>query len=187
MKKSAGYWKNLLSGLGSQYAGEFLSMDEKMKTLGAVIEKQDQPSSPSLHLVKKPGAQRIALISDGRGLGAPLNYVIETCLRQNARIELLIHGPVDMINISVLENHIYEAGIDCQRTQFGVNAVEDITDYISNQSALIFVVAMPDDSVAKALIEDVIPKRYNRLLVPMVLIEDSTSALSVKRPTRHLR
>lgn len=187
MKKSNGYWKRFLSGLGSQYAGEFLSMDDKMKILGYATEKQSQPSSPSLRLVKKTGAQRIALISDGRGLGAPLDYVIETCLRQNARIDLLIHGPVDMINISVLENRIYEAGIDCQRTQFGVNAVEDIADYIRNQSSLIFVVAMPDDSVAKALIEDVIPKRYNRLLVPMVLIEDHTSVLSSKRPTRHLR
>ena len=173
--------KKMLSGLAYQNAGEALSMREKLSVLGYDTESEDKTSAPKLSVAGKPATKRIALISDGRGLGAPLDYAIETCSRQNAKIDLLVHDLVDTANISALEYQIREAGLDCQRIHLGVNTIDDLVHYICNHPSLIFLVAMPDDAVAKILVEDVIPKRGGRIHVPMVLIEDRSSVVSTTK------
>lgn len=174
MKKLSNDLKKILTGLAYQDAGEFLSMHEKMKVLGYGPETRKEPLAAPRKVVR-PATKRIALISDGRGLGAPLDYAIDACLRQDARIDLLVHGAMDTEGISALEKQVQKAGLDCQRIKLGVNAVEDIVDYICNHPSLIFLVAMPDDAAARVLIEEVIPQRGGRIPVPLVLIEKHTS------------
>jgi hypothetical protein len=172
--------KRILSGLASQDAGEFLSMHEKMKVLGIGSETRLKPSAPPLNLVKKPATYRIAFVSDGRGVGAPLDYAIGACLRQGAKIDLLIHGTTDAASVSALESQVRAAGLDCHHIQLGMEPVEDIIDYISNHPSLIFLVALQDDDAAKVLIE-VTPMRGGRIRVPLVLIEDRSSTRPVEQ------
>ncbi|MGD8912826.1 MAG: hypothetical protein PVJ68_08810, partial [Candidatus Thiodiazotropha sp.] len=73
--------KRILSSLAYQDAGEFLTTRDKMKVLGITPEENAAISPSPLKMVKKPITHRIALISDGRGQGAPLDYAIETCTR----------------------------------------------------------------------------------------------------------
>ena len=181
MKRLSDGLKKMLAGLAHQDAGEFLSMSEKMKVLGYGSETKGMPLAAPRKVVRRPIAKRIALISDGRGLGAPLDYAIDACLRQDARMDLLIHGAIDTKSIRALEKQVQQAGLDCRRIQLGVNVVDDIFDYIFNHPSLIFVVAMPDDAVSRVLIEEVIPKRGGRIPVPLVLIEEHTSARPSKQ------
>ena len=138
-------------------------------------------SSPSLEPVRKPSSHRIALLSDGRGTGAPIDYVIEACVQQDAMIDLLIHDKVDMAGISVLENQIRAAGIDFRHVQLGTNPIDDIIGYVSDHTSLIYLVAIPDDDIAKTLMQEMKPKHGSRIPVPLVLIEDKSTTRHHKR------
>lgn len=181
MKKLSNALKRILAGLAYQDAGEFLIMSDKMKALGYRSENREKPLAISRKVERGPVTKTIALISDGRGLGAPLDYVIDACLRQDARIDLLVHSVIDVKRISVLIKHVQQAGLDCQRIQLSVNIVDDIVEYICNHPSLIFLVAMPDDAAARVLIEEVIPERGGRVPVPLVLIEDKVTARKYKQ------
>jgi hypothetical protein len=164
--------KKILAGLAQQNAGEYLPMRDKMRALGVRAAERDKPTSPPRNVVRAPTTRRIALISDGRGAGAPLEYAIESCVRQDAKIDLLTHGAADQENVSAMQKRIRTAGVECQRIQLGVKPIDGIVDYICNHPALVFLVAMPDDETAKVLIEEVIPRRGGRIPVPLVLIEE---------------
>lgn len=164
--------KKILAGLAQQNAGEYLPMRDKMEALGFSAEAREKPPSPPRNVLRAPTTRRIALISDGRGVGAPLEYALDACMRQEAKIDLLTHGAADTVNISALEKQIRAAGVECQRIRLGLKPTDGIIDYICNHPALVFLVAMPDDNAAKVLIEEVIPKRGGRIPVPLVLIEE---------------
>ena len=181
MKGLSDALKKMLTGLAHQDAGEFLSAHEKMEILGYGPETREKPSEVSRKMVKRPVTKRIALITDGRGLGAPLDYAIDACLRQDAQIDLLVHGAVDTKSISLLEKQVKQAGLDCQHIRLGVNVIDDIVEYIYSQPSLIFLVAMPDDTAARTLIEEVIPRHGGRVPVPLVLIEEKPVATSVRQ------
>lgn len=177
--------KRMLSALAYQDADDYLSMHEKLNVLGYGTDTSRKPVVPVLKAVKRPVAKRIAFISDGRGSGAPLNYVIDACHRQDARVDMLFHGAIDKNNISLLEKKVKLAGLDCQSIQLGVNVVDDIIGYIQQQPALIFMVAMPDDKAARVLIEEVIPKRGGRISVPLVLIEEKAKIRKQQKAVAH--
>lgn len=172
MKKLSNDLKRILAGLAFQDATEFCSMRDKLEVMGNAARPGKQlPASPT----RVPG-RCIAIISDGRGLGAPLSYAIDAALRQHAQIDLLVHGTTDAEPITALEDQIRDAGVDCRRIQLGPVTVDNIAGYIRNHSSLIFMVAMPDDAVARVLMEEVIPKRSSRIPVPLVLIEDQVKS-----------
>jgi len=171
MSKLSDDLKRMLAGLACQDAGEFLPMQQKMemlvtRTATAPVAESSRPGS-----VPRQVTRRIALVSDGRGVGAPLDYAMEAALRQGARVDLLVHGTFDARNLDAMTGRLGAAGIPVQVIRLGMDTVEDIATYICNHPSLIFVVAMPDDSAARTLVEDVIPRRGGRVPVPLVLIE----------------
>jgi hypothetical protein len=172
MKKLSKDLKRILAGLARQDAGESLSRRDTMAVPGAGVVKQSRPGSRTSDTGGRASARRIALISDGRGLGAPLDYVIDACTRQEAKIDVLVHGAVDPANIAALEGRIREAGLDCGKIQLGTQSLDKIVDYVYNHAALMFLVAMPDDRAVRALIDDLGSKRRARLPVPLVLVEE---------------
>jgi hypothetical protein len=181
MKKLSDNLKQMLAGLAYQDAGEFLTQREKMKALGYATERQERPSASLEGVRKIPATRRIALISNGRGLGAPLTYVLDACQRQDAEVDLLIHGTTDAENISALERRIKEAGLMCHRIQLGTQPLDGVLSYVRNHPALTFMVAMPDDDVAKSLLEEVIPGKGGRMPVPLVLIEEQSPSYRVEQ------
>ena len=89
MNKLTNDLKRALAALAHQDACDYLSMHEKMKVIGYGSETEKQ-SFDSLHLISNSFTKkRIAMISDGRGLGSSLDYAIDACKRQNADIDLL--------------------------------------------------------------------------------------------------
>jgi hypothetical protein len=174
MKKLGKDLKRALAALAHQDAGDYLSMNAKMDILGYDRETENKslvsPRLVSNRIVKK----RIALISNGHGLGAPLDYLIDTCKRQNTDVDLLLHGEFDNARISTLESHLFEAGIQSVRIKLGSNAINKIIKYISRQPSLVFIVGMPDDTVARMLMEEIIPSAEHRITIPLVLIDAKT-------------
>ena len=166
--------KQILTGLAYQDAGDFLSIREKMKVLDNSAESRGKPGTALRMLKTRAVIKRIAFISNGRGLDAPLDYAIDACLRQNAQIDLLIHGTADSENTLALEKKIKNSGVSYQRIQLEITAVSSITDYIAKHPSLLYLIAMPDDDVARVLIEEVLPSRRRRIQIPVVLIEDQT-------------
>ena len=176
--------KRILTGLAYQDAGDFLSIREKMKVLGNASENRGKPDTPARMLETRiaearivgtgAATKRIAFISNGRGLDAPLDYAIDACLRQNAQIDLLIYGAADGKNTSALEKKIKNSGVSYQRIQLEVTAVNSIINYIAKHPSLLYLIAMPDDDVARVLLEEVLPGRRRRIQIPVVLIEDQT-------------
>lgn len=178
MRKLSNSLKRILTGLAYQDAGEFLSMKDKINLLGdtetqAAKTKTWQKSANRNNTSK---TRRIALITDGRGIGAALDYAIDVGQRQGAQIDLLIHGAVDIERISSMEKQIRAADVICNRIQLYTQAIEDLFNYITEHSCLMFLVASPDDSAARLLVEDVIPRRRSRITVPLVLIDDHSLA-----------
>ncbi len=171
MSKLSDDLKRMLAGLACQDAGEFLPMQQKMEIL--VTEPAAAPAAeggPS-GAAPRQATHRIALVSDGRGLGAPLDYAMDAALRQGARVDLLVHGTFDARGLDAMTGRLGANRIPFQVIRLGMDTVEDIATYICNHPSLIFVVAMPDDSAARTLVEEVIPRRGGRVPVPLVLIE----------------
>jgi hypothetical protein len=176
MRKLSNSLKRILTGLAYQDAGEFLSTRDKMNVLGDTEEQAARTWKKSRIRNGRSNTRRIALITDGKGIGAALNYAIDVSQRQGAQIDLLIHGAVDVERISTMEKQIRAADVICNRIQLYAQAIEDLLRYITEHSSLMFLVASPDDSTARLLVEDIIPRRRSRITVPLVLIDDQSLA-----------
>jgi hypothetical protein len=179
MSKLSDDLKRILNGLALQDAGEFLSLPSKMKALG--IDHGPYNPQNSAHSVARFKTQRVALINDGRDHSAALEYAIDSCSRHGGKIDLLIHGTDQTAHTSKLETQLSAAGLDYQTIQLGTAPIDSILTYVSNQPALAFLVATPDDAVAKVLVEQVIPNNKRRLPLPLVLIQNRPSDHACKQ------
>jgi hypothetical protein len=144
--------KQMLTGLAYQDAGDFLSIREKMKVLGDDPENHKEMMTPSLGFEPRQIVKSIALVSDGRGLEAPLDYAIDACQRKNAKIDLLVHGTSNAENTSAIERKIQNSGVSYQRIQLEATALNSIIEYIVKHPSLLYLIAMPYDEVARAII-----------------------------------
>lgn len=168
--------KRMLAGLALQDAGEYLSLSQKMEHLG--IQDQTQKSTPMTQPTPTmPATRRVGLIIGETGLGAPIDYALDICSKQGAKIDLLAHSDTDTVVLATLVNKIKSDGFDCHVIQLGSSPVEAICSYVINHPSLIFLVSTPNNPSAKALIEDIIPNQKSRLHAPLVLIESDTTDL----------
>lgn len=174
MKKLTDDIKRVLAALGNQHAGEFMSPRDKAGIVG-YARSSAKPTVEQLPQVSSPAVQRVAFLTDGRGSGAPLDYVIELCARLDASVDLLVHGVVDTQRVESLKNRLAEAGLSYRSSMLGIDSVTGLQDYVSQHQSLIFLVAMPDDQLARHLTEELIPAREVHLRVPFVMIEDQPS------------
>lgn len=171
----------MLAALGHQHAGDYLTPVQKADIVG-YAESGSVATQPASQVIPVPVPRRIALLTDGRGKGAPLDYVIETCSRQDAAcVDLLVHGVVDTGNLAGLEKRLADAGVRYRSTMLDVDAVAGIADYLRKNPSLIFLVAMPHDSLARRLAEELIPSRAIRMPVPLVMIEEKPGKQPVTR------
>ncbi|MBA1333279.1 hypothetical protein QQ73_20265, partial [Candidatus Endoriftia persephone str. Guaymas] len=105
MKRLNTELKRILSALALQHAGDYLPMREKLSALGGSDASPRQAERPVV-VTSSAQPKRVALISDGRGAGAPLDYAIDTCLQQGAQIDLLLHGEIEQSRINELEEQL---------------------------------------------------------------------------------
>ncbi|MGD8236038.1 MAG: hypothetical protein PVG47_08015 [Chromatiales bacterium] len=181
MKRLTRDIKRMLTALGHQHAAEYLTPHQKAGIVG-YAESGSVATQPVSQVIPVPAPRQIALLTDGRGKGAPLDYVIETCARQNTvTVDLLVHGVVDTGKLAGLEKRLADAGVRYRTTMLDVDAVAGIADYLGKTPSLIFLVAMPHDPLARRLAEELIPARAIRMQVPLVMIEERCDKQPVTR------
>jgi hypothetical protein len=168
--------KRMLASLALQDAGEYLPLSQKIGHFG--FQDQAQKSTPMTQPSHtKPATRRVGLIIGATGLGAPIDYALDICSKQGAKIDLLVHSYTDAVVLATLQNKIKSDGFDCHVIQLGSSPVEAICSYVNNHPSLIFLVSTSDNPSAKALIEDITPNQKSRIHAPVVLIENKTTVL----------
>jgi len=181
MKSFANDLKKIFTGFAHEHAADYLTIQQKIQLLGAEDETIEPETEVKAALATpKIAAKHIAIVTDGRGLDAPLDYAIEASNNQYTQIDLLIHGAMDMQKISAMEKRIRQAGLACRRIHLGANAIEHLMTYVRSQPSLLFMVAKPDDSVARNLLFKASAKGIHRMYIPLVLIEDGNNELSAE-------
>ncbi len=181
MKRLSKDLKRMLAGLAYQDAGDYLSTPQKSRLLGYADEREPAARMQPPVEAPQPAQRCIALVSDGRGEGAPLDYAIEAAQRQRAGIDLLLHDRADERRTANLERRLKQAGIPYRCVRLVEPVLDDLRDYILQHASLIFLVAMPDDEVVRVIVEEVIPKRLEPIAVPLVLIEAQQPPRSLKQ------
>lgn len=175
MKTLSGALKRMLAGLAHQDATEFVPLADKLGALRQVPARGVQPGPfrPGFTLPRK----RVGLISDGQAKPGVLNYAVQACQRQEAQLDLLLHGSVQPQEISALEAQVRNQGLACRSVVLPENAAEGILEHLSCHLSLIYLVASPDDTAVRALVDKPSPTRgKHRLPVPLVLIEAPSPA-----------
>ena len=102
MKKLTDDIKRVLAALGNQHAGEYMMPRDKADIVGYARSSANQ-TVKRLPRATGSASRRVAFLTDGRGEGAPLDYVIELCGRQQASVDLLVHGVVDTKRVDNLK------------------------------------------------------------------------------------
>ena len=91
MRKLSNSLKRILTGPVYQDSGEFLSMKDKINVHGDT-ETQDADTWQTRNRNDKSKNRRIALITDGKGVGAALEYAIDVSRVHGTQINLLTRG-----------------------------------------------------------------------------------------------
>jgi hypothetical protein len=91
MRKLSNSLKQILTGLAYQDVGEFLSMKDKIN-VPEDTETQAANAWQTRNRNDKAKNRRIALITDGKGVGAALEYAIDVSRLHGTQIDLLTRG-----------------------------------------------------------------------------------------------
>lgn len=172
LKKLTEDLKRMLTGLAYQDAGEFLPINEKMKVFG-VGRKSEEITTPTTEKVLQqiPARKRVALISDGFGSEALVDYALHTCQRLGAQLDLLFHGTANTEWKDDVIRQLRRERVSYHRVNLSTNAADDIAEYIHSQLQLLYILAQPNDPAVTELMEEAMLTRGKHLAVPMVLIE----------------
>jgi len=180
LKKLTEDLKRMLTGLAYQDAGEFLPMNEKLRAFGVGVNPEEAtPPTTERVLQQIPTRKRIALVSDGFGSEALVDYAMHTCQRLGAQLDLLFHGSANAEWKDEVVGQLRRERVSYHRINLSANAAEDIAEYIHNQLQLLYILAQPNDPAVNELMEEMTLTRGKHLAVPMVLIEH--------RPVKPLR
>jgi hypothetical protein len=172
MSKIKADLKRILAALAYQDAADYLSESEKNRVLGVsgAVAPAAATSVRSERAATLRRRKRIALITDGRGDGAPMAYAAEACQRQDAGLDIVLHG--EGVSRAEWVRAARRLGIDPQVIELAGDDVELLVEYICNHPSLVYLVGIFDDELVRALAERVVPARVGRLHVPLVMIED---------------
>ncbi|MGV6827092.1 MAG: hypothetical protein ACWA5Q_08950 [bacterium] len=170
--------KRILSGLAQQYSGDHIPPRKKLQALG--IDSRTTASSSefdqSLHFPR-----RIGLIAHEDNVDACLNYVIQSCHEHHATIDLLLSDDSDAQHLAEMQQHIEDKGFRCQKIRLGKDQVNGLTTYVDNHPTLKFIVATQEDSLARTMLSDVIPRQHERFPVPIVTIPEPATLEARRR------
>jgi hypothetical protein len=177
MKKLTDDLKRMLDGLASQDAGEYLTMDEKLR----LVSRHPLPDSTVSGQAPVPQPQapatvrRIAVVINKGSTEAAFNHALQSSQRLGAHLDLLLSGPVSRERIVQLETAARRAGVAFDSVYMSGPVARGIADYTGQHFSLIYVVAPVDDPDMAEMIEETLPARRRNLPVPLVLVGNKPS------------
>jgi hypothetical protein len=170
MKKLTEDLKRMLEGLAFQDAGDYLSMDEKLRR----IAHPDQSGAPgdanaaAPHTSAIPG--HVAVVINKGTMEAAFAHALQSCRRLGAHLALLLSGPSSRERMVQLEAEVKRAGVAFQTIYLSGAVASGIADYAGQQHSLIYMVAALDDPDIAEMVEEAPPARRKYLPVPLVLV-----------------
>jgi hypothetical protein len=114
--------------------------------------------------------RRIAVIVNKGSTDAAFSYALQACQRLDAKLDLLLTGPVSRERVAQLEAAVRRAGVAFQSVYTGGPLAQGVADYTKRHFSLIYLVAAEDDPDIAEMVEEVQPARRGHLPVPLVLI-----------------
>jgi len=172
MKKLTEDLKRMLDGLASQDAGDYLSMDEKLRRIGRHAGSDVQHAEQSAVLQPTGTPRRIAVVINKGSTDAAFSHALQACQRLDAHLDLLLLGPVSRERVAQLEVAIRRAGVAFQSVYMTGPVAHGVAEYTKRHYSLIYLVAAVDDPDIAEMVEEVQPARRGYLPVPLVLIGD---------------
>ena len=164
--------KRMLDALAYQHESDFLSHTAKLKSLGVADLNSYGGDSLLEKLPRSSG--RVALLTDGTDHS--LDYALEVCSRQQADLDLVLHGQAltDHQSVHSLQSSVTNAGIEHQSIVLNGGTLSELTDYLSSHANLIYLVASIGNPLANALSESM-SAAGKRLNIPLVLFEEKNN------------
>ncbi|MFK5985982.1 MAG: hypothetical protein QM479_11240 [Pseudomonadota bacterium] len=167
--------KKMMDGLSAQYAGDYLSADEKDKFLSHVPISKVQTSllhgSGELKSnIMKHRKSHIAILCDDTTNQNVLNYVIENS--NHCAVDILYHGVHQQTESESFykqaRSAFVENKVDVGLVKLVHDSIEEIGNYLLNQRTLQFLVTDSHDRLIKRFLKDKLISR--QVNVPIVLI-----------------
>ncbi|HYQ72208.1 MAG TPA: hypothetical protein VET88_09810 [Gammaproteobacteria bacterium] len=175
MKKLTDDLKRMLDGLASQDAGEYLSMDAKLRHVGREMQSDGPDSGYAASPPSRAAARRIAVVINKGSTEAAYNHALQASQRLDAHLDLLLCGPVSRERVVQLEAATQRAGVAFSSVYLSGPVARGIADYTERNLSLIYVVAPVDDPDMAEMVEETLPARRRYLPVPLVLVGNKTS------------
>jgi len=175
MKKLTDDLKRMLDGLACQDAGDYLSLDEKLRH----IDRSGQVDGVETATAVAPRAcasrRQIAVVINRGSTEAAFEHALQACQRLGAHLDLLLSGPASRERVVQLEAAVQRAGVTSRSIYLSGSITKAIADYAGQHYLLIYIVAALDDPDLAEMIEDALPARRKHLPVPLVLVGNKPS------------
>ncbi len=167
--------KQMMNGLSSQYAGDYLTSDEKDKFLNHVpISKSQTGIIHGLGALKtsavKQRKSHIALLCDDTTNHNVLDYVLDNS--DHCVVDILYHGSHQQTEAESFYKQA-RSSFDTNKVDIGLvklvhDSIEEIGNYVLNQHALQFLVTDSHDSLINLFLKDKLLNRQAN--IPIVLV-----------------
>jgi hypothetical protein len=175
MKKLTDDLKRMLDGLACQDAGDYLSLDEKLRQ----IDRSSQVDAATTADAAGPRAyathRLIAVVINKGSTQAAFEHALQACQRLGAHLDLLLGGPASRERVAQLEAAMQRAGVTFRSINLSGSVAKAIADYAGQHYSLLYIVAALDDPDLAEMIEETLPARRKHLPVPLVLVGNKPS------------
>jgi hypothetical protein len=175
MKKLTDDLKRMLDGLACQDAGDYLSMDEKLRQIGRPgrVDAAETATTAVPHTPATP--RRIAVVINRGSTQAAFDHALQACQRLGTHLDLLLSGPASRERVVQLEAAVQRAGVVFQSIYLSGPIARGVADYAGQHYSLLYIVAALDDPDLAEMIEETLPARRKYLPVPLVLVGNRPS------------
>ena len=165
--------KQMMNGLSSQYAGEYLSSTEKDKCLHTPVIRnqanQYQTHQSNANIIKS-NKKHIALLCNDVTNHNVINYVLENS--KDCSVDILYHGMhKDAQSQSFYKDarsSFIENDVDVSLVTLINDSIDEVKNYLLQQRSLQFLVSDSHDQLIKRFLNNKIIK--SQIYVPIVLI-----------------
>jgi len=175
MKKLTADLKRMLAGLACQDAGDYLSLEEKLRQIGQP-EQADTPRAANTDAPPAPATpRRVAVVINKGSTQAAFVHALQACQRLGAHLDLLLSGPASRERVVQLEAAVKRAGVTSRSIYLSGPVARGIADYAEQHYSLTYIVAALDDPDLAEMVEEALPARRRYLPVPLVLVGNKPS------------
>lgn len=168
MKRLSENLKQMLNALAIQDAVDPLPTNSKTAMPGGGGDTPDFVTAGPELLPAQP--RRVAMLSDGKDIDGVLEYALEACRRQQASLDLVLHGIGKQV-ADKLRERIMGQGILHEMILLGDESVTSLVEYLNLRRSLFYVIAPADDHLVLELTEKVLPGHSGWMYLPIVLVD----------------